>query len=204
MTGLRVFVAVLLPRAIQQVLFDTARALSEAPGGRLVRWTPRDNLHLTLKFIGQVEASRIASLSAAIQRACRLLTPFDITLAHLGCFPNPHRPRIVWAGVTEGTGQLVPLANEIDRALEPLGVQREQRPFTPHLTLGRARAEAPTAALNQLGMALVTQAPHVFGSFRVDSISLMASDLRPQGAVYRVLADIQLGAIDPTRHNSQH
>jgi len=155
-----------------------------APG---VSWVAAANLHITLKFLGGVDESRLAEIGDALRRAASVCA-FDVAVQGLGAFPTLARPRVVWAG-TAAAPAFVRLAEDTDRALVALGFPAEVRGFTSHVTLGRVREprrDAPLAA------ALAAAAARPFGTLRVGRVSLMRSDLSPRGARYTELAGFAL------------
>ena len=136
---------------------------------RDVAWVAPGNLHLTLKFLGAVPEARILGL---------------------GAFPSANRPRVVWAGVTDGASETVELARRVDTALAKLGFARDERPFSPHVTLGRVRRPGRDPALTE---ALGSATAREFGRMRVPGATLMRSELGPRGARYTELAKVALG-----------
>ena len=172
------------------------RALGEAieqlrPTARDVAWVVPDSLHLTLKFLGAVPEARIDSVAGALTDASREAGSFEARIRGLGAFPSAGRPRVVWAGVTEGALQMTELARRVDVALAALGFARADRPFSPHVTLGRVRRPGRIPILTD---ALERAATRDFGGMQVPSASLMRSDLGPRGARYTELAKIRLGS----------
>jgi 2'-5' RNA ligase len=158
-----------------------------APG---VAWVAAENLHITLKFLGGVETPRLELVEKALERAVAGAAPFDLTIAGLGAFPTPTRPRVIWAGAVGGKSELVALAGRVERELAPIGFPREERPFSPHVTLGRVREPRRN---ERLGEALVRTATDPFGTVRVERLSLMRSDLSPRGARYSELSGHSFG-----------
>jgi len=151
-----------------------------------VRWTKPGNIHLTLKFLGDVEVSRIDKISGIIKDVAGNFSPFEISLAGIGAFPNSRKPNIVWVGVEKGAGQLVELAKAIEDAMEKIGFPREKRPFKPHLTVGRIRElKHPEATTKGLEQASVGE----LGSFTVQKVSLIKSQLDPKGSIYTMLSE---------------
>lgn len=149
------------------------------------------NLHLTVKFLGEVGEDRIEAIAGALTGAVAGVRAFDVRVEGLGAFPSAARPRVVWAGVTAGADAMRDLAGRIDEALVAVGVAREARPFSPHITLGRARQPGRAPALTE---ALRGGAGRLFGRLRVVRASLMRSELSPRGARYAELAVASLGA----------
>jgi RNA 2',3'-cyclic 3'-phosphodiesterase len=160
------------------------------PAARDVAWVAPGNLHLTLKFLGSVPEARIDAVAGALREASGDASPFEARLRGLGAFPSARRPRVVWAGVTEGAADMIELARRVDAALAALGFPRDERPFSPHVTLGRVREPGRSPALTE---ALDSAATREFGRMRVPSASLMRSELGPGGARYTELATVRLG-----------
>lgn len=157
-------------------------------------WVAPANLHVTLKFLGEVDPSRLAGVAEALRAVAAASRAFDLGLAGVGAFPSPSRPRVLWAGVAEGADVLADLARRIDEALGALAFERETRPFTGHVTLGRVRVPRSAPALAAM---LAADAGRVFGLVRVGEIALMRSDLSPQGSRYTVVETWPLGAQGP-------
>jgi 2'-5' RNA ligase len=148
------------------------------------------NLHLTVKFLGQVDEGRSEAIIGALTRSVAGVGAFDTEVVGLGAFPSAARPRVVWAGVTVGASAMGDLARRVDDALAALGFSREARPFSPHITLGRVRRPERAPALTE---ALRGAAGRPFGRLRVARTSLMRSELSPRGARYTELAAASLG-----------
>jgi len=157
---------------------------------RDVAWVAPGNLHLTLKFLGSVPEERIDAVAGALREASVDVSPFQARIRGLGAFPSARRPRVVWAGVTEGAAEMIDLARRVDAALAALGFPRDERPFSPHVTLGRVREPGRTPTLTE---ALASGATREFGQMRVPSASLMRSELGRQGARYTELTTVRLG-----------
>jgi 2'-5' RNA ligase len=147
-----------------------------------VAWTAVDNLHITLKFLGGVEDTRLPDVTAALAQAVSV-PAFDVPVRGLGAFPTPSRPRVLWAG-TAAAPAFGALAAAVDRALGSVGFPAEDRSFTPHVTLGRVRDGRRDPGL---AGALAAAAAEPFGVLRVARVSLMRSDLSPRGARYTEL-----------------
>jgi RNA 2',3'-cyclic 3'-phosphodiesterase len=159
---------------------------------RDVAWVSRDNVHLTLKFLGDVEAARRDAVAGALARAAAGCSCFHLTVRGLGAFPTAARPRVLWAGVDEGAAQAATLARRVDEALVALGFSPEPRVFAAHLTLGRVRAPRADPRLAE-----ALAAGGIFGRQRVDRLALMRSQLSPRGARYTELAAAPLAGGAP-------
>jgi 2'-5' RNA ligase len=154
-----------------------------------VKWSLPANLHVTTRFIGEWPAERLPDLRAALA-GLPSHPPIPIHIRKLGFFPNPHSPRVFWAGV-EASADLAALASEIDGALDPLGLPSEGRPFSPHLTLARIKEPVPLQKLRETIAALPSLD---FGSFTADRFFLYQSRLSPAGSVYTKLAEFPLSS----------
>ena len=192
MEQIRTFVAIELDDSIKAGLTELQKRLkAEAPPGA-VRWVRPDGIHLTLKFLGNVPASRIKEITRAIAGACRGFGPLLLSVGGLGCFPNSRRPRVLWVGVEEPTGALAKLQRAIEEALAGLGFPPEGRSFHPHLTLGRTQRRVSSGDVRRLGQLVEETEIGQLGRMEAKAISLMRSDLKPTGAVYTRLAAIKL------------
>ena len=157
---------------------------------RDVAWVAPDNFHLTLKFLGAVDASRVPSIGDAVAAAVAGVAPFSLALRGLGAFPSPARARVIWAGAVEGAEVAATLAGRVDAALGGLGFPREDRPFASHITLGRVRSAGRNPALAE---ALADGATRDLGAVPIARVSLMQSQLSPRGARYTELSRAPLG-----------
>jgi len=191
---MRSFIALELPTEAKSA---AAKIMAELkPSGANVKWVKPQGLHLTLKFLGEVDPKRLPALCQALARACAGRPPLGLGLAGVGAFPGPARPQVVWLGVTGQVPELGELASAVEKEMEGLGFAPENRPFRPHLTLGRLRrgrdkrARPDTAGLSQALASLVAfKGP----DFKADKVALMKSTLTPAGAVYEQLHQIILG-----------
>lgn len=184
---LRAFVAVELPAELLKSLAAVQTEMRR--GGVRARWTRPENLHLTLKFIGDLPADRVADVANALRSAAAGHPPFRLTAAGLGVFPGGRRPRVLWAGLSGALAALEGLQRELDDRLAACGLEREARGFHGHLTLGRFGPGAPGGADAEVMSAHAAQR---FGSFDVRELVLFQSDLMPGGPVYTALARARL------------
>lgn len=153
--------------------------------GAQVSWTARENLHLTLKFLGDVPDTRIPEVCQAVIRAAADFAPYLIHFQGAGAFPNADRPRTVWLGTDTGSETTVLLQRAIENGLYKIGFPPEQRRFVPHLTLGRVRSGGPSQ--EALGSILQAAVDYDGGSTEVDEVVIYASILERTGATYEVL-----------------
>ncbi len=194
MDEIRTFIAVELSEELKQALRGAQKQLRNAPGAYSVRWVSPDNMHLTLKFLGNVSRGRVEEIADAIRQATMGFTPFVLQAAGLGCFPNVRRPNVVWVGLEGDVERIVQLAQGIDDALGKRGFPREDRPFSPHLTLGRVSREARLSDRAALGDAIQKFPQTGYGRVPVKAVHLFQSDLRSGGPVYTVLQTVRLDA----------
>lgn len=163
--------------------------------GADVKWVAPANLHLTLKFLGEVDPQRLPQLIAALEAACAGRSVLGLEVAGCGAFPQPSAPRVVWLGLAGGVEALAGLAGAVEQAFGALGFEADKRRFQPHLTLGRLRRRGrgqkgpPTAPLTRVLAGLAGQRGPVFTA---DRVVLMKSTLTPRGAVYDPLHVITL------------
>jgi 2'-5' RNA ligase len=178
---MRLFTGIDLPA---EVISNLADLLARLKPSALINWSLPENLHVTTKFIGEWPEERLEELKRALA-ALPARPAIPIAIGKLGFFPNPHSPRVFWAGVLGGDA-LAQLARDTEDALAPLSIAREQRPYSPHLTLARIKAPGKQPALLQA----VAQLPSLdFGAFVAQSFHLYRSQTAPSGSVYTKLAE---------------
>ena len=192
----RVFVAVGISAEARQQLVDAVdRIRSEIPQG--VQWANPDGMHLTLKFLGNIPSAGVEPLLQCLNPVASVTSHFQLHLAGLGVFPNRRKPRVLWAGVGGDLDALSQLQLKTEDAITTLGYPPEQRPFRPHITLGRPRRSVPDAQLSRIGSvvsALASLSPVVW---QVESVDVMQSELHPSGARYTVLGSVPLKSPHP-------
>lgn len=183
---MRLFVALEIPAAVRDNLAAQVaelRELSAKVADKRPRWVLPGNLHVTLKFIGEVAPTKLEGIRGALS-ATRSDAPVEIKFRGLGFFPNEQHPRVLWAGVDASTN-LPSLAGDIDAALETQGIARQRPAFTPHLTLARIE---PPGLHEKLRAAIQKNGAREFGSFQTREFYLIESKLKPSGAKYTTLA----------------
>ena len=193
MATIRTFLAVNLS-------VPTIRAVTEAQGvlrqtvGKTLRvaWVAPANLHLTLKFLGQVETEAAEAVGDVLVRGLAALKPFEVKAVGAGAFPDEQRPRVLWVGLHDENGALKGLQDDVEKWMEGLGFARETRPFSPHLTLGRVKEGHGSVA-----EALQQFRETVFGTSIIRDVTLYESRLRAKGAEYVVLRRAVIGAPPP-------
>ena len=176
---MRLFIAINLPAGVRETLWEVTAPLRAVRYP--VRWVAADAIHLTLKFLGELEAAREDEIAGGIAAAVGGAKPFPLPVGGFGAFPSAQRPRVVWAGL-EPVPPLELLQHRVEQEMERLGFPTEGRPFHPHLTLGRVKRDARPAALGGLATDLDSLVYETEVS--VESVDLMQSTLTPRGARY--------------------
>lgn len=178
---MRLFTAIDLP---PDVLLRLERLLIALRPEALIKWSPLDNLHVTTKFIGEVPEARLPELHNALS-SIGPCDPFEVELRQLGWFPNERSPRVLWVGVHDSEA-LVHLVRTTEEQLEKIGIKKDDRPFSPHLTLARIKNPVP---LRRLRQKVQEMQPAALGSFRVSSFALFRSDPGSNASIYRKLRE---------------
>jgi 2'-5' RNA ligase len=188
----RLFVALEPPDPVRRRLAALADELRRAGGraGEEIRWVPPANVHLTLQFLGAVPEERVPGVEAALRDAAREARPLSLAVRGVGGFPNARRPRVVWAGLEGDLAPLAAFVAGLGARLAKLGFPPEDRPFSPHLTLGRARDRrgAPGLAGALAGVSQEAPAP-----WRAGEVVLFESHLSPRGPRYEAIARAPIG-----------
>lgn len=183
---IRAFIAIEIPSATQHKLAEIVQTLKkEIPSGA-VRWVNAENMHLTLKFLGDVSIANVSLVEDIISAEAIQIQPFTMSIGELGAFPNPKRARVLWVKVV-APQELNVLQRAIESQLVHLGYNAEERPFTPHLTLGRVNRNVTTNDLNQIAQVLQQHPVGFIDVVQVNSINLYQSELKPGGAIYTCL-----------------
>lgn len=179
---LRAFVAVPLPDAVTVFLLQLQARL-QLPG-RTIRWVAAKNTHLTLKFLGEIDPSRVPAIAAQMDAAAGTTAAFSLTAKGGGVFPNLSHARVLWVGLAGERDRLEAIQATLESGLESVGFKREARDFAAHLTLGRIRRQIDAQTISALVEALTDQSSD---SFRVDKLMLFKSILKASGAEYTLL-----------------
>jgi 2'-5' RNA ligase len=192
--SVRTFIAIELTPALLTALEGVQDRLRQRKGGEAGRWVRKEGIHLTLKFLGDVPEDNLTGIYEGVARACMGNESFALTATGVGCFPNSRRPRVIWVGIREDTGNLERLQKLVDGELGRLGYPKDRRAFSPHLTLARVRRRASRAKVEALGRSVANECVGELARMQVDAVSVMKSDLTPQGAIYTELFRSPLGA----------
>jgi len=186
MSLLRTFIAIELPVFIQTAIQRQTAKLRGTLDLSLVRWVPTHNIHLTLKFLGDVSPASLELLHQMLVQEAGQQPAFDISISGLGSFPSPRRPRVIWIGL-HAPAVLETLQRSIEASAARLGYALEERPFSPHLTIGRVRQNLSPDGVQKIRTMLEGTKVGELGSAKIDSIHLFKSDLQPGGSVYTKL-----------------
>jgi len=178
---MRTFLAIKVPENVRKVVYDFAQV--EAKKELPIKWVAFENLHITLKFLGEIDEDKRVEIKPAIVELGQRHSPFTIELEGLGCFPNPRNPRVMWVGVKQGGDALCAMAAELEKELARFGFEEETR-FHPHLTIGRIKEFCRVDSI--LAKSISTSA------FDVDSVVLFKSILKPAGPIYEELEKFAL------------
>jgi 2'-5' RNA ligase len=191
MEQLRCFVAIELPEEIKAGLSRLQAKLKSSQFS--VKWVDPYSIHMTLKFLGNVNADMTSQITEATSEAAQGVSPFRLEIKDLGVFPNPRRVQVVWVGISGEVEKLLQLQRGIESSLERLGFTPEARAFTPHLTLARVRDQASPDERQRLGQLIASTKFEAVYTFPVEAISLMRSQLSREGAIYSQLSSVKLG-----------
>lgn len=193
MSRLRAFIAVEVPLEIRQDVEHATSNLRRGTGS-LIRWVAVENMHLTLKFLGDIPSPNVEMLTQMIQAEADSFHCFDIHLTGIGSFPNPKRPRVIYIGI-QAPAALEAFQRQLESATRRLGYNVEERAFAPHLTIGRVRQNISPDDQQKIRRALEASKIDSLGIARVNSVHFYKSDLKPTGPVYTKLFSAHLRKI---------
>jgi 2'-5' RNA ligase len=191
MEEIRSFIAIELSEDIKLALARIQDHLKMGNKGQ-VKWVDPESMHLTLKFLGNIDSGLTGKITAALEEACHGIHPFSLEISGLGVFPNARRVRVVWVGLTGDIDTLSQLQKRIDDSLAPLGFTAEARSFTPHLTLARVREQAMPDERQALGQLVAGTAKEGGGRLNVNAVHLMRSQLTREGPIYTRINSVVL------------
>ena len=186
MSRIRSFIAIDTPAEVKERTSEVQEKLKTTDAN--VRWESKDKFHITVKFLGGVEASMLGTMADRLRESLNECTQMNITYRGVGCFPNPNHPRVIWIGAENKEGVLARLYGSIEEIAASFGVEREERQFHAHITIGRVKGERNIMKLIA-ELDKVDFEPH---TSIVKEILLMRSDLKPTGSVYTVLQRLPL------------
>jgi 2'-5' RNA ligase len=188
MKRLRTFIAVDVGKPIRDRLVSLQERLAQT--GAPVKWVETENLHVTLLFLGEVDERDVPAVCRAAADVCQVHAPISLAVEGVSCFGNPRRPRTLWVGLNSGAAEVCTLHDALEPPLLDLGCyRREERQFTPHITIGRVKSDRPNAALAN---ALTKLAAWHAGQVEVREILVLSSELTSDGPIYTVLSRAKL------------
>ena len=186
----RVFVAIELPTDVRKRLIEHITRLRNSMTEVRASWSREENLHLTLKFLGDIPVTRVAMLSDAVQRAARAVDEFELIIGGCGTFPSHGPPRVLWVGIEDSSGKLSQLHKALEDQCATVGFDPEQRPFHPHLTLARLRKPQGSRRLAQLHKDFGFSQEAV----AVSELAVVRSELRSEGSKHTVISRHELSS----------
>jgi 2'-5' RNA ligase len=182
--------AIEIPRTILKKIEEVQDDLKSSRAD--VRWVNPEKIHLTLKFFGNIDESRIDPIVKSIERPTQTISPFSLKVRGVGAFPHLKNPRVIWMGLVDGKEVLVSFQKQLEKELEKIGFEPEERAFHPHLTLGRMKS---SKGREELAGRMERHKEEEFGNFQVERVVLFKSDLKPTGPIYTPLREINLGGV---------
>jgi len=183
---MRCFIAINLDDVVKKEIDASVALLKKEKAD--VKWVPAANLHVTLKFFGEIDERTVEKIEENLSEISRKFSPFEVKLHGLGVFPDERRPRVIWIDFLDSR-RLIKLQEEVEYSIVSIGFEKEDRPFSPHLTIGRVRSPKNKDLLLR---AMGPLRSKDFGNIGVDKIFLMKSDLKPTGAQYTAVAEFPL------------
>lgn len=184
----RVFCAIELPAEVRARLDDHVRRLRKEAPEVAASWSRVENIHLTLKFFGNVDVNRIQKISEAAERAVKEFSTFHIRVGGTGVFPRPSRPQVLWIGVNDPSGQLMALQEKFENECAAEGFPKEDRAYRPHLTLARLRKPEGARQLAEAHLKMQFEPIQI----EIDEVVLFRSELSPKGSRYSVIFNHRL------------
>ena len=185
---IRTFIAIKLPDAVTTSISEVQERIRSH--GIKLRWVKPENIHITLKFLGDIKEDDIESVTAVIYDSAKSRGPISLCAKGIGVFPGLKRPRVVWVGIAGQLESLLGLKNSLEQGLEGLGFDKDKRPYRGHLTLGRVKGRIDP---KKLGGALKQCDGFTSETFCAENVVFFKSELKPTGAVYTALARVPLG-----------
>lgn len=176
---MRLFVAVHLNESTKYKIKKLISQLKEK--SNKIKWVPIENLHITLKFLGETDESMFGDVISSLEKIKH--SPFTLTIAHIGGFPNLKSPKVLWIGIQGDQYSIKSLSDQVEKSIIHLNYTKEQRKFTSHITIGRVKQKIDQSLLNYL----IENQTYYFGEVTISSFSLIESQLTSKGAVYNEL-----------------
>jgi len=188
---MRTFIAIELPKEFKEQLAKLQEQLKTS--GADVKWVQPENIHLTLKFLGEIDEQISAKIINILEKTAHNKNSFYLNLVSLGGFPNMNFPRVIWVGIKKGEGETKEIAKELENEIAQLGIPKEKRAFSSHITLGRVRSGLNRTQLaNKLNELTNDLFKESLPDFKITKITLFKSTLTPKGPIYEILKEAQL------------
>jgi len=189
---IRSFVAVEFPSSIQDAIISQTTNLRKLYPNHIIRWVKPGNIHLTLKFLGDITQSNLEFIARSLAHEAKKVKPFSISFTNLGIFPNPKKPKIIWIGVNSPS-----ILGEFQSKIEALtsrhGIPIEQRRFSPHITLGRISDSNSLDTIENLIIEISSINVSTLDTVNISAIKIFKSDLKPDGPIYTAIYNIPFG-----------
>ena len=192
---LRAFIAIEVPSGVQRAIADSTAALKSALPKPLIRWVVPQNVHLTLKFLGDGSPAALEKLAGTLKVEVRSYSMFSLSVGGLGAFPTPRRPRVIWIGL-ETPPALQALWHAVETVTAQLGYSPEERPFSAHLTIGRVGQNVSASDVQRIRSMLESTKIGTLGTFHVQAVHIFKSDLQPGGPIYTQLYAFPLRSME--------
>jgi 2'-5' RNA ligase len=190
---MRTFIAIELPKNIKDALASLQEQLKVS--GADVKWVAPENIHLTLKFLGEIDDTKLNKVIKILEDTAVDKTPFQIRISSIGAFPKINFPRVIWAGIDKGDNETKEIAKELEERIAKIGIPKEGRAFSSHITIGRLRSTLNREKLiKDLGMMSYNFGDKNLAEFGVTKITLLKSTLTPGGPIYEILKEAHLKA----------
>lgn len=187
---MRAFIAIELPQEIKDFLGRIQNQLKTS--GADVKWVNPENIHLTLKFLGEIDEKKMAKISEILNDIAENKNSFHIRISSLGAFPNMDFPRVIWVGIGQGDTETKAIAKELEQNLAQLGIPKEDKPFSCHITIGRTRSTLNREKLVRSLKSAQDSAGKENLTLSVTNLALFKSTLTPKGPIYEVLHNASL------------
>jgi 2'-5' RNA ligase len=187
---MRTFIAIELPKEIKDALSRIQELLKKS--GADVKWVEPKNIHLTLKFLGERDDKKVKKIEEMLEEAANNHNGFNIRVSSIGAFPKISFPRVIWVGIDKGDNETKEISKELEEKIAKIGIPKEDRPFSSHITIGRTRSTLNRTRLVEELNKLVESFGKENLEFSVTKIALYKSTLTPRGPIYEILKEANL------------
>lgn len=191
---MRTFIAVDFPKEVVNKINEIITYFKAQVPDSALKWVPAENLHLTVRFIGEINSEQLAIISPLLIEAMRDISSFNIGIEGLGMYPKPANPRVIWLGINDGF-PLKTIHQNLNHVLKAINVQPEAREFSPHLTIARLKRQTDPEVVKQIGKILSQHKVGFLGHVSVNHLTLYQSSLTPSGPDYKALLTLNLNQV---------